>query len=304
MLELFRQLIIKNLWQFYRNNSLDILHIEQALTVANIKPLHLDHLAIIDLPSPNSGLKELTLIFSCLGYLTQGCDYLASKQNPFLWLSEIDSINKLADQVLPQIVVADFKLDIMPTEIAHIIYNYAQHIPPSPLGVLQKNIGKIYHGDKDLMQHLGAVLTTYLTQRDWPLPSYNDYRMVKEYNELLAWVLVMGRCPNHFTYAIHLSPAFKNLHQFNEFVTSSGLMLNQEGGTIKGNQLTGIEQSSTQGQKQILKLNGGQAEISRGFFEFVWRYPRVTNPQLWSDYYPNFIAQQADHVIESLYDKH
>ena len=77
-----------------------------------------------------------------------------------------------------------------------------------------------------------------------------------------------------------------------------------QNGKIKGNASIGIEQGSTDGLRQIVKLADGQIEIPTGFVEFVWRYPKHPSqpkPALWNDFFTGFIAQHANNVIESLY---
>jgi hypothetical protein len=36
--------------------------------------------------------------------------------------------------------------------------------------------------------------------------------------------------------------------------------------------------------------------------EFVWRSSKVEKPVMWQDYYNDFIAANANRVIESIYD--
>lgn len=82
------------------------------------------------------------------------------------------------------------------------------------------------------------------------------------------------------------------------------IQLNHEGGIIKGGRQAGIEQSSTAGKLQKIKLADGEIELPCGFVEFVWRFPHAhatAKPILWQDYFTGFIATHANRVIESLY---
>jgi hypothetical protein len=135
-----------------------------------------------------------------------------------------------------------------------------------------------------------------------------EFTAVHEFNELLGWVLIFGRKPNHFTLSIHLLDYFENLNDFIQFITDEvKLTLNKEGGLIKGGKTVGIAQGSTQGQSLTVSLLDGNITIPTGFVEFVWRYPHASlpsnphKPRLWRDYFTGFVAQHADHVIESLY---
>ncbi len=76
--------------------------------------IHLDHFAIIDLPSENSGIHYLQNIFSKLGFIPKGSGYLPSKQNSFIWMREEGFNEKLAKETIAQAVIADFKLCELP----------------------------------------------------------------------------------------------------------------------------------------------------------------------------------------------
>lgn len=293
------------LWNAYRATSSDMQAIEAALTAKGIHARPLDHYAIIDLSGPNSGIPHLHALFAAIGYVKKGNDYLAEKQNDFLWVAEDNAEAQLAHDTLPQIVVADFRLEELPRSVRQVIEKYAALTAPAPLKHIQDLVKDIEAGDTQAMTTCVNLIATYLTGRDWPLPSVQEFETVREFNELLAWVLVFGRRPNHFTFSVHLMPQFNDLPDFHRFIESEvKLALNQEGGEIKGGKHTGIAQGSTTGIKQKVQLADGQVEIPTDFVEFVWRYPAadtVENPPKWQDYFTGFIAQHANKVIESLW---
>lgn len=311
MLKNLRQSIVHRLWQAYRLNTPQMQSIENKLHEKGITQLYLDHFAVIDLPGPQTGIRELQPLFSALGYTFKGQDYLADKQNDFAWLCEDDSESLLALETLPQVVVADFRLDELPTEIKKIIEKYSKLAPPSPTPTIQQLAHNL---DVNKFQQLMALVTQYLIGRDWPLPTVNEFYTVQEFNELLAWVFVFGRRPNHFTLSVHLFDHFSDLADFSQFVEEEvKLTLNRDGGAIKGGTHTGIAQGSTLGITENIRLADGYIQIPTGFVEFVWRYPRCdlnhlhlqNNPQdkpkFWNDYFTGFVAQHANRVIESLY---
>lgn len=305
MLKQARQHIVNRLWAGYHSTSPQIKRIESCLKKIGVENVILDHFAIIDLPGPRTGITHLSQLFASLGYEMRGRDYLADKQNDFLWMAEEDSPRQEAHAVLPQVVVADFRLDEMPLDVKTIIAKYAQLSPPSPLATVQTLSQRIANHDTSAINPLNDCLLRYFSGRDWPLPTVKEFHTVQAFNELLAWVLVFGRKPNHFTLSIHLLQHFKDLPDFHDFIeTEVKLTLNQEGGVIKGGRTTGIAQSSTVGQLQTVALADGTITLPTEFVEFVWRYPRANlsgTPLLWKDYFTDFVAQHADHVIESLY---
>lgn len=305
MLKSCRQKIIKNLWENHSQHSSQVKAITTALKQKDVEEFILDHFAIIDLPGPHTGIPTLRAIFSALGYQEQGRDYLADKQNDFLWMAECDSHQQPVCQVLPQVVVADFRLSEMPNDIQAIIEKYAQQATHPPLTVIQKLIEGIKQDDDSASKQLQNILLNYFQGRDWPLPACNEFYAVREWNELLAWVLIFGRRPNHFTLSVHLLNHFTNLAEFNHFIaTQIQLPLNSDGGTIKGGPTQGLAQSSTQGTLCTVNLADGSIELPSDFVEFIWRYPHtptLSPPLLWGDYFTGFVAQFANRVIESLY---
>lgn len=301
MLKKLRHDLTKHLWEGFIFNSPDVQKVNLALNNKNIYERPLDHFAIIDLPGPHSGIPTLQKIFEMLGYEMRGRDYLAEKQNDFLWLAAEDNHLRSAKEALPQVVVADFRMDALPPKIQTIVKKCAQHIKPFPLEKIEK---LLQTEDADNIMACTKSILDYLTQRDWPLPTLNDYLTVKEFNPLLAWVLVFGRRPNHFTLSIHLLSQFNSLLEFNQFIEYEiGLALNNEGGKIKGGPHSGLAQGSTAGVATPIHLADGDIAMPIGFVEFVWRYPLSKSrveATLWTDYYTGFIAQHADKIIESL----
>jgi hypothetical protein len=305
MLKQLRQQIIASLWQHYCDATPQMRVLEQALRNKGIANLRIDHFAIIDLPGPHTGIHQLNQLFSALGYLAQGCDYLPEKQNDFLWLTEHDSLHTPAINVLPQVVVADFRLAEMPMAIRTIIEKYAALANPYPLLAIHQLIGAAYLGDKTAATKIHTIVCDYLRGRDWPLPTVSEFQQVQAFNELLAWVLIFGRRPNHFTISVHLLEKFASLQDFHQFASNEvGLILNTEGGIIKGGAEAGIAQGSTISDKQCITLADGVVELSTGFIEFAWRYPKehLSKPYYWNDYFTGFVARQATYVIESLYN--
>ncbi len=286
-----RQQVVHTLWQRYRKATPQVARLEFALQQQGITKFTLDHFAVIDLPGPHSGITLLSQLFASLGFCEKGRGYLADKQNDFLWMAAEDSHEQLAQDAIAQAVVADFRLEEMPIEIRKIIEKYAQLAAPSPLTTLPSGLTHDH-------------FIQYLSGRDWPMPTVSEFLAVQAFNELLAFVLVFGRTPNHFTLSVHLLPGFTSLENFLCFVENEAqLELNHEGGLIKGSVADGIAQGATRGSMQTITLADGVIRMPTHFIEFVWRYPRhdCATPQKWGDYFTDFVQKNADSVIESLY---
>lgn len=295
-----RQIIINHLWQTYLNN---VTYAKQicALFKDDIK---LDHFAIIDLPGSYSGIPYLKQIFTLLGFIEAGSGYLPEKQNDFIWLREDKCEDKIAQEVLPQIVIADFRLQELPLTVRNVIDKYVKHISPLPLSEIAQLIKSVNAGDHLAQQSLITTLLNQFNSQKWPAPTLKDYQIVKEANELMAWVLVFGRQPNHFGLSIHYLSQFNDLKEFNHYIKKElNIPLNSCDSEIKGNPPLGIEQSSTADHLTSTRLEDGILEIPRPFVEFVWRFPKESNHKAiyWKDYYSDFYAPNANRVIESVF---
>lgn len=295
-----KQIIIMHLWQMYLDKSL----LAQTINACIDQPFYLDHFALIDLPGPHSGISHLQQLFSLLGFDQAGAGYLTEKQNDFIWLCEKNCHDKKATEVLPQIVLADFRLHELPLKIRNIIEKYTQTIAPIPLADIEKLCLAVNRGDHTAQRELIATVIQQFKGRAWPTPCIKDYETVKEANELLAWVLIFGRQANHFGISVHLMSHFNTLKEFNDSLKiNPGIQFNCRELEIKGNASLGIEQSSTADHLIQVALADGIIDIPGPFVEFVWRFPKINNsaPVLWKDYYTDFYAPNANHVVESVY---
>ena len=303
-LKALRETFIKALWNRYSQATQTVQTLSSALLALNASLPPLDHFAVIDLPSAQSGIPVLRQLFERLEFEYRGCGYLADKHNGFEWLRSKKVSLELATNALPQVVIADFCLDELPHPVADIIKKYANQTKPFPFKQFDEHLHKFKQGETGETHHLLTMLLTYFSDRDWPMPTCAEIREIKAVNELLAWVLVFGRRPNHFTFAMHLSNSFSSFEKCLEWVEHEiNIPLNKQGGRIKGLPKDGIQQASTQDVPQTLNLSDGVITLAAPFVEFVWRYPIVAHePLLFSDYFSDFIPQNADMVVESLYD--
>lgn len=304
-----RKNIIRLLWRDYLNTCPVIQKIIRALQTEN-KTLVLDHLAIIDLPNYNTanhtGIAVFNQLWSVLHYTPAGRDYLSQKQNEFLWLAPIEACTQTAEEADPQIVLADFCLADMHPIVQKIILKYARQAPAIDWRYFHTLCGAVFRGDFTAETKLVDFIYTYCQQRPWALPTLKEYLTVKEHNELLAWVLVFGRCVNHFGINVRFLKNATSLESFSSFMQEKlSVKFNTRQGLIKGNADKFIAQSATEGEIMPVFLHNSQIFLARAFIEFVWRAPNNGNSKIqpiqWRDYFTGFIAEQADSVIESVF---
>ncbi len=254
----------------------------------------LDHIAIIDLPMLGGGRAGMEEIMKMLGFVPRGSGYLENKSNNFIWMAEEDYEQKPATKILPQFVLADFELKHLTTR--HIIERYITQADARRQAACLTLIST--ESDPEIV---ADAVYSYLWSRPWPLPTLEDYMAVKQENELLAWVLVRGRMVNHCGIALHLHPnIYTSLEEFNQQLLAQGVVLNNEGGQIRGSAECGIAQSATVGRQLAVPLSEGSVIVADRFVELIWRYPNKLEPYLWTDYSTHFLASNADTIIESL----
>lgn len=301
-----QQAIVRLLWERYVQATPFVQTLMHAFQADGKALPPLDHFAVIDLPGLHTGIATMRAIFERLHFDYQDCGYLPEKQNGFAWLRERASSTLLARDALPQVVVADFQLDALSPDIAAIVSHYANLAPIFPFDQLDALLARVTIGDETAVLPTVTLITDYFHGRDWPLPTRAEIELVRASNELLAWVLVFGRCPNHFTLAMHLSTQFSDFTSFLAWVEDTlGMSLNDQAGRIKGSAQVGIEQASTQSASQLVRVADGDMSLAAPFVEFVWRYPLdgTRAPRYFADYFADFIPAQANNVVESLYDK-
>jgi hypothetical protein len=285
-----RKKVVSQLWKRYLN---DIIYLDE-LKLSHLVP---DHLAIIELGYGNSSRQQLFSLLTNIGFIKNGEDYLPEKHNDFLWMADALYEEADKDEIIPQIVLADFRFNEFSKPVKDIINKCAANQLPYNHNELiaaleSKNSTKI----------ADFIIRELLKGRSWPQLNAKEYACVLEENELLAWVLLNGRKVNHFGIDIQLSSNATSLRNFLEQMPQSMKgMLNSADDLIKGSADMGIEQASTLGKILQIELADRTIETRDSFIEFVWRYPLIDNPSKKGDYFTGFQAGNANKVIESLY---
>lgn len=296
MLSALRSDIIKLLWSEYKT------HIGYLNNLPNGSKLKLDHFAIIDFNSSTSGIGTLSKIFEMLGFHIAGKGYLPEKINDFIWMREPDFLSQEIEVSLPQIVLADFRTNLLSDETQTIIGKYSNNIPEFDFASLEEMLNSLENGDKAKYDDILKLIFNYVNSRPWPAPTTEDYNKIKEEHELIAWVLLMGRRVNHFGIQINDYTNFDNLENFVEhYKQSNSSKINAINGEIKGGARDGIAQASSIGNEISVKTADGSVITHDSFLEFVWRYKNSDkDAKTNSDQYSEFVAKNANYVIESL----
>ena len=121
---------------------------------------------------------------------------------------------------LPRIFISECRVKDFSLETQAVIEKYSTHVLSDPVNEL------------DLMD--GALVDQFLHTRLWPQPTWEDYVHAAKESEYVSWVLNNRYYLNHFTISIHELPdGYNDIQQFNEFLESIGITLNDAGGKVK-----------------------------------------------------------------------
>jgi hypothetical protein len=295
-----RRKITLNLWRKFQSEST-----EAEVITNNLGNVILDHFAIIDLPGPETGIPFLQQLFEAIGFVKQGEGYLADKQNEFRWMAEENADTQLAEQVSPQVVIADFHPHALSPRVRGLIEKYSHLAEKVSMDAILRLSAQARAGNRAAADELAHEVASHLHKPFlYGTVSREDAEAILRENELLGWVLLFGRQVNHFGLAMHLCTETPSLEAFNHFIESRlGLALNEVGGLkIKGGKEQGIEQSATLHGARVFELPGGSLQLPNKFLEFVWRHPKAgVRPQRWNEYFTGFVPANADRIVESLY---
>jgi hypothetical protein len=262
----------------------------------------LDHFAIVELNSVNSGITHLQKIFEIIGFCKRGEGYLPEKINDFIWMLHDNNAGVDPASMIPQVILADFRADMLSKKNRNIVDKYAKYYPNINFSYLEKAVAS-----NEMEQEVVQYLFNHMNCRFWPLPTYKEYMSLKEENELMAWVLLFGRVVNHFGVCIYTTGEYDSLADFNDKARRLyNIGLNNVEGEIKGSKKIGLEQSSSVGSVTYFDLDGGTVEVNDAFLEFVWRHPVKdcnTTPKIFDDFYQDFLPSNANNIVESVYEK-
>lgn len=143
----------------------------------------------------------------------------------------------------------------------------------------------------------------------WRLPLIEDYKTLLAESEYASWVIYNRYYLNHYTISLHhLKDGYNTCEQFNVFLESIGIKLNDSGGKIKISPDGLLRQSSTVAQLIEAPFADGESMLIAGsYVEFAERgvlpqYKDLDASQLRREHYRDgFEAGNADKIFESTF---
>ena len=255
-------IVLDGLMRRYKSRVPDVQRIVNEMVrvgmIDSVDDIINDHIAFRTLGVPNLGIASLEKVFLAYGYTRMDRYHFEKKKLDAYWYAPpAHPVN------LPRVFISECRVGDFSTDTQTIVDRYASAISSDPVNAL------------DLMD--GHAVDDFLHTRLWPQPTWEDYSSTAKESEYVSWVLNNRYYLNHFTISIHALPdGYNNIQQFNSFLESIGVQLNDSGGKIKTSSDGKLLQSASVSNKVMVDftLASGkqtQQEVPGSYVEFAQR---------------------------------
>ena len=286
-------LILESLFETYSNRVPDVKQITNALVknkiITNQKDIINDHIAFRTMGVKNLGINSLEKIFLHHGYVKRDNYSFRLKKLNAYWYSH-------EEKNMPRIFISELKVDELSKDAQKIIKQYTNQVKNDPVDNIDLN-----NSDE---------IINFLTNPLWTLPSLFHYNELLKETEYGSWVIYNRYYLNHYTISVHeLKEKYNTLEDFNKFLNSIGVKLNDSGGVIKESKDGFLLQSSSVANKVNAHFKEGMSLISGSYVEFAERkiLPEFMNLDLnkinSTHRRDGFETSNADKIFESTYQK-
>ncbi len=284
--------VLNDLFDHYRENVSDVDKITQALlekgVVGSQDDIVNDHIAFRTLGVPNLGIKSFEKIFLAFGYQKRDYFYFEGKKLDAYWFAP-------PEERYPRIFVSELRVQDLSEKVQAVIQKYTSSIVEDPVDHV------------DLKN--GQEVADFLQKPLWDLPTSEDYKLLLEESEYAAWVIYNRYYLNHYTISIHeLKDGYNTLEEFNAFLVSIGVKLNNSGGVIKTSGDGLLRQSSTVSALYEASFSDHKTlEIAGSYVEFAERsvlpeFKNLSREEIRSEHRRDgFETNNADKIFESTY---
>ncbi|MGR3810970.1 2-oxoadipate dioxygenase/decarboxylase family protein [Jiulongibacter sp. NS-SX5] len=213
-----------------------------------------DHIAFRTLGVPHLGVSSFEKIFLHYGYEKRDYFHFEGKKLNAWWYSP-------PAEHYPRIFISELRVEDLSENARDIIHSYTSFLMKDPVDELDLND----------VEAVGDFFEKSL----WRLPTFEDYHQLNIESEYAAWVIYNRYYLNHYTISVHALPkGYNTLAQFNDFLESLGVKLNDAGGKIKTSPDGLLLQSSTVADMvEATFANGKTTLIPGSYLEFAERRP-------------------------------
>lgn len=250
--------VLQGVFNVYRDRVSDVQKITDAMVSQNIvsgqSEILNDHIAFRTIGVPHLGIASFEKIFLAHGYEKRDYFFFEGKKLNAYWYAP-------PQDELPRIFISELRVADLSDRAQQLIAKYTKEITADPVDALD-------------LQNVEAVIE-FFHRPLWQLPSLEDYNELLAESEYAAWVIYNRYYLNHYTISVHqLGGAHRTLEQFNEFLKSIGIKLNNSGGEIKVSPDGLLRQSSSVAEKVEATFAGNKtATIAGSYVEFAERLP-------------------------------
>jgi hypothetical protein len=250
--------ILQGVFAVYRDRVPDVQKITDAMVshgiVAGQSEILNDHIAFRTMGVKNLGIASFEKIFLAHGYEKRDYFFFEGKKLDAYWYAP-------PDDELPRVFISELRVKDLSEKTQQIIEKYTGTIATDPADSI--NLNNV------------EEVTEFFHKPLWQLPTLEDYKALLEESEYAAWVIYNRYYLNHYTISVHqLDGEHRTLEQFNDFLKSIGITLNNAGGEIKVSPDGLLRQSSSVAEKVEAEFAGGdKAVISGSYVEFAERLP-------------------------------
>ena len=286
-------LVLESLFESYSKRVPDVTKITEAMVsnniVSNQSEIINDHIAFRTMGVKHLGIKSFEKIFLKHGYKKRDFYSFKEKKLNAYWYSH-------SKKNMPRIFISELKVDELSKDAQKIIKQYTNQVKNDPVDNIDLN-----NSDE---------IINFLTNPLWTLPSLFHYNELLKETEYGSWVIYNRYYLNHYTISVHeLKEKYNTLEDFNKFLNSIGVKLNDSGGVIKESKDGFLLQSSSVANKVNAHFKEGMSLISGSYVEFAERkiLPEYMNLDLnkinSTHRRDGFETSNADKIFESTYQK-
>jgi hypothetical protein len=258
-------------WKDYAKLTPDAPVVEELLRKRGENLVN-DHVAYRTFNIPGIRRGDLGKIFEQWGYQRSSdeLDFPDKKLKASYWLHD--------DPLMPKVFVSELELEKVSHALQAWIRSFAE----------------------PAVKKIGTLRAEHLLAANWEPVKFEDYERFYPESEYAAWTAAFGIRLNHFTVLVNSLKSFSSLQELNEFLQTSGFVLNASGGIVKGTPQEYLEQSSTMARKVEWQFAGSLRKPVLGcYYEFARRYEVPGTGRL----FPGFIPKSADKIFESTFEK-
>lgn len=250
------EIVLNGLMRRYAERVPDVTKITSKMVeigmISGQDDIENDHVAFRTMGVPNLGIQSFEKIFLHYGYQKMEYFHFEGKKLNAYWYSP-------PSPKYPRIFISELRVWDLSEEVQQIIKSYTNEVTSDPVDSLNLDNG--------------AEVDEYLHRPLWRTPSWDDYQTLQNESEYAAWVIYNRYYLNHYTISVHNLPdPYNNIFEFNNFLESIEVKLNDSGGKVKISPDKGLLQSSTVAEMiDATFADSSTHTISGSYVEFAER---------------------------------